>query len=1142
MMFSLLRARRFAPLFGCQFFAAFNDNFVKNALAILLLYKIGGDHGPLLVTLAGALFIAPYFILSALGGELADRYDKARMAKLFKLGEIGVAVIAAVGFIIPSAWLLFAALILTGILSALFGPVKYGILPDHLARNELVAGNALVETATFLAILAGTVGGGIMVAEASPWVVAATTIAVSVIAWAFAALIPPTGERAPDLHVDRNVARSTWALLKDLKRQPRLWIAAIAVSAFWLTGAIVLALLPTLVKQVIGGSESVVTLFLAAFTVGIAAGSLLAAKLSKQRILLALTPIAGIITGLFAIDLAIATWHMTPAEPLVGWRDFLRSWTDVRVALDMVGLAAAGGLFVVPIFAFLQAEAGEDRRARVIAANNVLNAAFMVGGSVLLLALQAAGLSTQTLFLLVGVLSIVGAPLLGLALPGSMLRDSASLILSLVYRVEVRGMENLTDAGPKAVVAVNHTSLLDAPLVMSLLADEPVFAVNSQIAERWWVKPFLKLVRAFPMDPTKPLATRALIKLVKEGNRLVIFPEGRISVTGSLMKVYDGAGLIADKSEAPVVPVRIEGLDRSPFSYLKAGQIRKHLFPKVTVTILPARRLEVDQSLVGRKRRQAAGMALTDVMSDMHFQTTDTAKTVHQAVVDAARAEGFDRVAVEDALGVKLTYRRLLAGAAALGARIDGFTAPGEKVAVLLPNTAGVVLAILALHRSGRVPAMLNYTAGAANLVSACKAAEVKTVLTSRAFIEKGRLQKEETALGQACRLVYLEDVREQIGGLDRIKALMASGTRSKGDPEAPAAVLFTSGSEGAPKGVVLTHRNLLSNVAQVAARIDFGPSDVVFNVLPVFHAFGLTGGLLLPLVSAVKTFMYPSPLHYRIVPELVYGTNATVLFGTDTFLQGYARTAHPYDFRSLRFVVAGAEAVKPETRKTYSEKFGLRILEGYGITEASPVVAVNTPTFNRSGTVGRLLPAIESRLEAVDGVTEGGRLHIRGPNIMAGYLKADQPGVLQPPAEGWHDTGDIVAIDEQGFVAIKGRAKRFAKIAGEMVSLGAVEGVVQKRWPEAASAATTAPDPRKGERVVLVTTDGSIDRPGLRAAFRAAGMPDLSVPAEIVVVEKIPLLGSGKTDYVGLKELAAKTAGGSKVDEPQPEEPEAAE
>jgi acyl-[acyl-carrier-protein]-phospholipid O-acyltransferase/long-chain-fatty-acid--[acyl-carrier-protein] ligase len=1123
MLLSLLRTRRFAPLFGCQLFAAFNDNFLKNALAILLIFQIGGGAGAKLVTLATAIFILPFFLFSALGGQIADRYDKAVVARRLKLGEIGVAAIAAVGFVTGSVTLLFIALFLTGVLSSLFGPVKYGILPDHLAREELVSGNALVETATFLAILAGTVGGGIMVAEASPWAIAGVTIGVSVLAWFCATLIPPTGQSAPDLVIDDNIAKSAFRLLGELRENPRLWIAAIAISGFWMVGAIILSLLLPLAKQTLGGSESLVTLFLAAFTIGIALGSLVAARLSERRILLVLCPIGGVLTGLFAIDLAVATWGMAPAGPAVGWREFIRSAHDIRILTDLIGIAAAGGLFVVPIFAFLQAEAGEDRRARVVAANNVLNAAFMVGGSVVLIALQAAGLSTQVLIGLVGALCLIGAPFIGMALPGSMLRDAVHLLLSQVYRVEVRGMNNLIDAPKKAVIAVNHTSLMDAPLIMSLLADDPVFAVNSQIAERWWVKPFTKLVRAFPMDPAKPLATRALINLVKENNRLVIFPEGRITVTGSLMKVYDGAGLIADKADAVVIPVRIEGLDRSLFSYLTTKQIRKRLFPRVTVTILPPEPLNVDKTLVGRKRRRAAGQALTDVMSRMIFTTTDIDRTVHAAVVAAARADGFNEAAVEDALGTKLSYRRLLAGAAALGGKIDAFTAPGENVGVFLPNAAGVALAILALHRSGRVPAMLNYTAGPANLVSACKAAEVKTVLTSRAFIEKGRLQKEEAALGDAVDLVYLEDVRETIGLADRLRGLLVSGRAAEGDGGAPAAILFTSGSEGAPKGVVLTHRNLLANVAQVAARIDFGPADVVFNVLPVFHAFGLTGGLLLPLVSSVKTYLYPSPLHYRIVPEMVYGTNATVLFGTDTFLAGYGRTAHPYDFRSLRLVVAGAEAVKVETRKLWSEKFGLRILEGYGITEAGPVVAVNTPIFNRNGAVGRLLPGMEHRLEPVEGIEDAGRLAIRGPNVMAGYLKADAPGVLQPPTDGWHDTGDIVTIDEDGFVTIRGRAKRFAKIAGEMVSLGSVETTVQKRWPDGGHAATTAPDPRKGERIVLVTTDRSIDRGALQIAFREAGLPDLAVPADVRIVDRIPLLGSGKTDYVTIKTLAAE-------------------
>ncbi|WP_020179711.1 acyl-[ACP]--phospholipid O-acyltransferase [Methylopila sp. M107] len=1125
MLFSLLRTRRFAPLFGCQLFAAFNDNFVKNALGFLLIFHIGGAAGDKLVTLATAIFILPFFIVSALGGQIADKFDKGVVARQLKLLEIGVAVIAAAGFVTHSITLLFVALFLTGVLSALFGPVKYGILPDHLAREELVAGNALVETATFLAILAGTVIGGIMVAEASPWAIAAMTLVISVLSWACASKIPHTGSSAPNIVIDDNIAKSTFALLGELKRSPKLWISAVAISGFWMVGAIILTLLLPLAKNTLGGSESLVTLFLALFTIGIAAGSLLAAKLSHQRILLVLCPIGGVLTGLFAIDLALATYWAVPASPAVGWADYIRSASDFRVMIDLLGIAAAGGLFVVPAFAFLQAEAGEDRRARVVAANNVLNAAFMVGGTIVLIVLQAIGLSTPVIIGLVGLFCLASAPIVGWILPGSMLRDTVHLILSLIYRVEVKGMDNLIDAPKRAVIAVNHTSLMDAPLVMSLLADDPVFAINTQISERWWIKPFTKMVRAFPMDPSKPLATRALINLVKEDNRLVIFPEGRITVTGSLMKVYDGAGLIADKSDAVVIPVRIEGLDRSLFSYLSTKQIRKRLFPRVTVTILPPEKLDVDKSLVGRKRRRAAGLALTDVMERMIFATTDTDKTIHQAVIDAGKAEGFNTIAVEDALGAKLSYRKLLAGAAALGGKIDAITAPGEKVGVFLPNAAGVAVTILALHRSGRTPAMLNYTAGPANLVSACKSAQVKTVLTSRAFIERGRLQKEETALGAAIKLVYLEDVREQIGLMDKLRGFVASGQPQKGDPDGAAAILFTSGSEGAPKGVVLTHRNLLSNVAQVAAEIDFGPADTVFNALPVFHAFGLTGGLLLPLVSAVKTFLYPSPLHYRIIPEVVYGINATAMFGTDTFLAGYARSAHPYDFRSLRLVVAGAEPVKAETRKVWLEKFGLRVLEGYGITEAGPVVAVNTPMFNKSGTVGRLLPGVEHRLEPVPGIEDGGRLFIKGPNIMAGYLMADAPGVLKPPADGWHDTGDIVALDEEGFVAIKGRAKRFAKIAGEMVSLGAVENVVNRRWPDKAHAATTAPDPRKGERIVLVTTEKGLDRSQLQAAFREAGLPDLAVPAEIRHVGAIPMLGSGKTDYVAVKKLAEESA-----------------
>jgi acyl-[acyl-carrier-protein]-phospholipid O-acyltransferase / long-chain-fatty-acid--[acyl-carrier-protein] ligase len=422
---------------------------------------------------------------------------------------------------------------------------------------------------------------------------------------------------------------------------------------------------------------------------------------------------------------------------------------------------------------------------------------------------------------------------------------------------------------------------------------------------------------------------------------------------------------------------------------------------------------------------------------------------------------------------------------------------------------------------AGRVPAMVNFTAGAANIQAACTAAEVRTIVTSRAFVERARLDKLIDALSETFRFVYLEDLRETVSIVDKIQALVRHRRAAVPcDADDRATILFTSGSEGTPKGVVLSHRNMLCNAAQAAARIDFGRTDKVFNTLPVFHAFGLTVGLILPLVSGVPVFLYPSPLHYRAIPELVYGTNATILFGTDTFLSGYGRAAHPYDFRSVRYVLAGAEPVKEATRRLWAEKFGLRILEGYGVTETAPALALNTPMFNRFGTVGRLLPGIEARLDPVPGIEEGGRLSVRGPNVMLGYLKADRPGVLVPPEEGWHDTGDIVTIDSEGFVTIKGRAKRFAKIGGEMISLAAVESLASELWPNALSAVVTEPDPRRGERLVLVTEEKGATRATFQTYAKTKGATDLLAPAELMIVDKLPVLGSGKADLVEVARL----------------------
>ncbi len=1118
----LMLSRRFAPLFWCQFFSAFSDNFLKNALVFLILFKIGGSAAELLITLAAAVFIAPYFFLSAFGGEMADRYDKAIVAQRLKLAEIGVSVVAIAGFVMHSVPVLFVALFAFGVIGSQFGPIKYGILPDLLDKSELPAANALVEGATFMAILLGTIVGGLAAKDGGdPASFAGLMLVFALLCWGSSLFIPKVGSGAPDLKISINIVSSTGRLLKHLRDDKRLWWGALVTSWFWLVGAVVLSLLPPLVKTVLGGTEEVVTAFLAVFSIAVAVGSGLAAWLSAGRIVILPTLIGAVLLGVFAVDLGWATYGAPLATIPAGVGEVFSSGRGLRVMIDLAGLAIAGGLYIVPTFAAVQAWAGADQRARVIAGVNVLNAAFMAGGTLVIAVLQAFKFSTPALFGLIGFATLGVAILIGRTMPARAGMDFLSILFRVLYRVEVRGADNLNDAGHNPIIALNHTSFLDAALALSLLAKDPVFAIDSAIAQRWWVRPFLRFTRAMPLDPTKPMATRTLINAVRSGEPLIIFPEGRLTVTGSLMKIYDGAGLIADKTEAFVVPVRLEGLESTPFTRLDRAQVRRRWFPKVTVTVLEPVKLTVDPALKGKYRRHAAGAALYEIMSNLVYRTTSIERTVPRAVIEAAEIHGMGRVAVEDPVAGTLTYRKLLTGARILGEKLMPLAPEGKAIGLMLPNSNGAAVTLMALMSAGRVPAMINFTAGITNVLAACRAAQVDTILTSRAFVEKGRLDALIAGLQKEIKIVYLEDIRPTVTFSDKMRGFWNAkkplAARTPGDW---AAILFTSGSEGTPKGVVLSHRNMLANAAQAAARIDFGRQDKVFNVLPVFHSFGLTVGLVLPLVSGVRIYLYPSPLHYRIVPELVYGVNATILFGTDTFLNGYARAAHAYDFRSLRYILAGAEPVKEATRQIYLEKFGVRILEGYGVTETAPALALNTPMFNRFGTVGRLLPGMTARLEKVDGVEEGGRLFVSGPNVMLGYLRADNPGVLEPPHEGWHDTGDIVTIDPQGFIAIKGRAKRFAKIGGEMISLAAIEMLASDLWPNALVSVATVPDARKGERLVLVADKHGATRQEFQAYARSRHASDLMIPAEVVYLDKMPVLGSGKVDHLAVQKF----------------------
>ncbi len=491
----------------------------------------------------------------------------------------------------------------------------------------------------------------------------------------------------------------------------------------------------------------------------------------------------------------------------------------------------------------------------------------------------------------------------------------------------------------------------------------------------------------------------------------------------------------------------------------------------------------------------------------------------------AARARFGDKEILEDQDRKPLTYTGLIRAALVLGRKLAAMTQAGERVGVLLPSSMGVVVTFYGLHAYGRTPVMLNFTSGELNLKAALKAAGVKKVLTAKRFITQAKLDELVEALAQDAEIVWLDDVRKTIGFKDKLFGLAAGLAperfRVKTDPQSAGVILFTSGSFGAPKGVMLTQANLVANCRQVGAHIDLKPEWVMFNPLPTFHCFGLTGGVLLPLVNGLKAFQYPSPLHAKQIVELLPQVKASILFATDTFLNQYARVASPDDFATLQFVVAGAEKVRDETHHLFNTRFGgLKLLEGYGATEAAPVVAVNHPDRNRPGTVGQLLPGMEFRLESVSGIEDGGRLYLRGPNVMAGYLSPEDPLKVEPLDGGWHDTGDIVDIDPDGYVAILGRVKRFAKIGGEMVSLTAVEGLASAVWPEARHAVVAIADARKGEKLVLVTDRKDADSGRLAEWARTHGAPELAVPKKIVKVAEVPVLGTGKTDYVAIQKM----------------------
>lgn len=696
-------------------------------------------------------------------------------------------------------------------------------------------------------------------------------------------------------------------------------------------------------------------------------------------------------------------------------------------------------------------------------------------------------------------------------------------LLRTAFRLRVEGeVRELTAAGPLLIVA-NHPGPLD-PWVLATVFGEDAVVMSSQASARHCLCRWLLRGReVHEVDWSLATSVRRLARQVAQGHRVVVFPENRPISPGSAGKLYQAPAIVAARTGVRILPINIR------YGSVGAGGRPGR---GITVTVGKLTRIELEAGLPARERRRQA----TDRMLSLLQLTQVLARprqTLFDALVDAAEQNGRSTAIVEDSRQIEESYGTVLKMSLALGRLLARETPQGAVVGVLLPNTAAAVGTLFGLSAMGRIPAMLNYSSGPDAVLASVDASGVRVVVTSRRFVELARLDRLLKAIGH-CRIIYLEELREQLRVTDKLWLVFWAlrfprRATSRGRHDDVALVLFTSGSEGKPKGVALSHDAALANMAQLAAAIDFCAADKFLNALPMYHTYGLIACTLMPLCYGTKLFLYTNPLHYRIIPEIAYSRRCTYLFGTSTFLGNYARQARPLDFASVRYVISGGEKLNPEVQRIYHEKFGLRVLEGYGSTECGPAVSLATRERFRVGAVGRFLAGVDFRLVPVEGISEGGVLHVSSPNMMLGYFVLDRPGELQPARSelgpGWHCMGDVVSIDGDGYVCVLGRLKRFAKVAGEMVALEMVERLARECSSAHQHAATVAMSPDRGEITVLFTTDAELDRIRLHQAARRLGLQDLAVARSIVHVRSLPVLGSGKTDYVQLGELASAAA-----------------
>ena len=1121
----LLKNAGFHAFLWTQFLGAFNDNVYKilvSMRAVHVAANSGGDSSKYL-SLATAVFVIPFLAFSGYSGHLADVVSKRTVLISVKVFEIFVMALGLAVFFSSRIDLMLLVLFLMALHSTIFSPAKYGIVPEMLPDKDLSRANGLLEMSTFVAIVLGTSIGSLMFAgwKNEPWKMGVVTLVVAVAGFLTSLKItrvPPSGATAP---FQKNPFAEVWIGTRRLLKERPLTLTVLGISYFWFLGQLFQLDLFLFGKDVLKQNDLRIGLLVTALAVGIGVGSMLAGRLSGNKVELGLVPLGAVLMGVFCIALYASRG----------------SYTLAVIMLSLLGVS--GGLFIVPLNAYLQQRSDHREKGRIIATNNFYNTIGLLLAAGALTGLHdKLHLSADKLMLIFGILTLISAIYIVSVVPEFLVRFILWMATHTLFKIRIVGQDNVPFRGPALLVA-NHMSHIDGFLINACIQRFIRFMVWKPFYEMPVLNWFFKLAKAIPVGTSGPRDIVASIRAARAelaaGHMVCIFAEGAISRTGNLLPFHRGLEKIVDGMDVPVIPVHLDRLWGSIFSFERGKFLWK--WPKrvpypVTVsfgTPMPA-----------SSSAHAVRQAIQELASDAAAYSRSANDLLDLRFVRTAK-KSWRRFAMADSSGRELNYGRALTGSLLVKGWLRKNRQPEEMIGLLLPSSVGGALANAGIMLAGKVAVNLNFTAGREFIASAVEQCGIRTILTSKVFLAKAKLEAMDG-------MVYLEDVLGGISSFEKTRTLIAArmlparllAGRGKRTPDSLATVIFSSGSSGVPKGVMLSHHNILANIQAMAQVFWINDSDVVVGVLPFFHSFGFTVTIWLPLVTGCGAAYHSNPTEAAKIGELVAKYRGTLLVSTPTFYAGYTRKCTVEQFSSLRFVLVGAEKLRESIAKAFHEKFGLELLEGYGCTEMSPVVAVNGPNFeagkdtqlgNKPGTVGHPLPGIAVKIvnpatmEPLDPNTEGLVL-VKGPNRMIGYLNQVER-TAEAVRDGWYVTGDIGALDDEGFLRITDRLARFSKIAGEMVPHLKVEEAIYAIIGEHACAVTGIPDDQRGERLVALYTRPDLTPAELWRHLSETDLPKLWLPKRenIYQVDALPTLGTGKLDLVGVKAKAQQLA-----------------